>query len=123
MKAVTSIILEEPMLSFELSAIDLILALAVIVLLVLYITRSSAKPPAEKKILLEKESPPEKLEEEAAIPEEERKKLVSPQLQPQTGSASCPFGFGYLRKLDKEASIPDGCLSCSRIVECYSANR
>ena len=109
------------MLSFELSAIDLILALAVIILLVLYITKSSAKPPTEE-ILVEKESPPEKPAEEAAMPGEEKKRLMSSQLQPQTGSAPCPFGFGYLRRLDKEASIPDGCLGCSRIIECYSAN-
>ena len=110
------------MLSFELSAIDLILALAVIILLVLYITKSSAKPPTEEKILVEKESPPEKPAKEAAMPGEEKKRLMSSQLQPQTGSAPCPFGFGYLRRLDKEASIPDGCLGCSRIIECYSAN-
>ena len=110
------------MLSFELSAIDLILAIAVIVLLVLYITKSSAKSPTEEKTLVVRESSPEEPVEEAATPEEEKKGLMSSKLQPQAGSASCPFGFGYLRKLDKEAPIPDGCLSCSRIVDCYSAN-
>ena len=122
------------MLSFELSAIDLILAVAVIILLVLYITKSSAKPPVEKKLLVEKESssrepvmeatmPETTISEatmpEATVPEEEIESPVSS--QPKTGSATCPYGFGYLRKLDKEASIPDGCLGCSRIMECYSA--
>ena len=38
------------MLSFELSAIDLILLIAVIVLLVLYITSLSARAPTEEKL-------------------------------------------------------------------------
>jgi hypothetical protein len=128
---------ESRMLSFELSAIDLILAVAVIILLVLYITKSSAKPPVEKKLLVEKESssrepvmeatmPETTISEatmpEATVPEEEIESPVSTQPKPKTGSAGCPYGFGYLRKLDKEASIPDGCLGCSRIMECYSAS-
>jgi hypothetical protein len=110
------------MLSFELSAIDLILAVAVIILLILYITKSSAKPSTGEKLLVRKESSSEKPAKEATMPEEEREKPMSTQPQPQTGSAKCPYGFGYLRKLDKEASIPDGCLGCSRIMECCSAN-
>jgi len=114
------------MLSFELSAIDLILAVAVIILLVLYLTKSSAKPPVEEKLLVENESSPkepvtEATMPEATVPEEEIEKPMPSQPQPKTGSATCPFGFGYLRKLDKDASIPDGCLGCSRIMECYSA--
>jgi hypothetical protein len=110
------------MLSFELSAIDIILALAVIVLLVLYITKSSAKPSTEEKPLIERKSPSEKPAEEIAMPGGERRRLMSSQPQPQTGSVKCPYGFGYLRKRDKEASIPDECLGCSRILECSSAN-
>ncbi len=128
---------ESRMLSFELSAIDLILAVAVIILLVLYITKSSAKPPVEEKLLVEKESssrepvmeatlPETTISEatmpEATVPEEEIESPVSSQPKPKTGSVTCPYGFGYLRKLDKEASIPDGCLGCSRIMECYSAS-
>jgi hypothetical protein len=123
------------MLSFEMSAIDLILAVAVIILLILYLTKSSAKPPVEEKMLVEKESSSrepvieaimqettisEATMPEATVPEEEIESPVS--TQPKTGSVTCPYGFGYLRKLDKEASIPDGCLGCSRIMECYSAS-
>jgi len=108
------------MLSFELSAIDLILAIAVIILLVLHLTKSSAKPPTEEKLLVEKERSSEKPVTEAAMPEEKTKRLTS--TGSQTGSATCPFSFGYLAKLDKDAPIPEGCLSCSRIMGCYSAN-
>ena len=110
------------MLSFELSAIDLILAIAVIILLILYITKLSTKPSVEEKLLVEKESSSREPTTEVTMPEVERKRPMSSQPQPQTGSATCPFGFGYLRKLDKDASIPDGCLRCPRIMECYSAS-
>jgi len=110
------------MLSFELSAIDLILAIAVIILLILYLTKLSAKPFTEERLLGARKNVSEKPVTEAAMPKEEREKPMSTQPQRQTGSAGCPYGFGYLRKLDKEASIPDGCLGCSRIMECYSAN-
>jgi len=30
----------------------------------------------------------------------------------------CKYRFGYLRTLPKDASIPDECLSCDRIIEC-----
>ena len=110
------------MLSFELSAIDLILAVSVIILLILYLTKSSAKSPTEGKLLVEEESCSKKPATEATTPEEERKRLASTQPQRQVDSARCPYGFGYLRKLDRGASIPDECLGCSRIMECYSAN-
>lgn len=108
------------MLSFELSAIDLILAIAVIILLMLYITKLSAKPSSGEKLLVGKEGSSEKPATEATTPEEETKRLMT--MQPQTGSVRCLYGFGYLKKLDKEAPIPDECLGCSRIMECRNAN-
>ena len=110
------------MLPFELTAIDLILAIVVIILLILYITKSSATPSTGEKLMVRKEKSSEKPATETTTPEEERKRPILTQPQPQTGSAKCPYGFGYLRKLDKAASIPDGCLGCSRLMECYSSD-
>jgi len=31
----------------------------------------------------------------------------------------CPFQFGYLKTLPKEAIIPDGCLTCPRLLKCF----
>ena len=109
------------MLSFELSAIDLILAIAVIILLVLYITRLSGRPPVEERLLVRKESSSEKPVTEASVPEEEGERPVSTQPKSQIDSEPCPFGFGYLSKLDREASIPDGCLRCPRVMDCCGA--
>ncbi len=107
------------MLSFELTVIDLILAIAVIVLLVLYLTKSPANHPVREKVVVREENVSEEPVIEVAPQEEEEER--SWPTQPQIGSRGCPYGFGYLRKLDKDASIPDGCLGCSRLMECYSA--
>ena len=109
------------MLSFELSAIDLILIIAVIILLILYITKLSGKTPNQEKLLVEDKKISNKPSIETTIPdEEEERKRPTP--KPQTDSTKCPYSFGYLKKLDKDASIPDKCLSCSKIMECFSAN-
>lgn len=105
------------MLSFELSAIDFILVIAVVILLILYITKSFVKPPIEKKPSVGEKIPPKKLPATAPSLKKEGEKLLSS--QPQTDSPKCPYHFGYLKKLEKNASIPDECLSCSRIMECF----
>lgn len=33
----------------------------------------------------------------------------------------CAFTFGYLRSLSKGTPIPDECLGCSKLVECFTA--
>jgi hypothetical protein len=108
------------MLSFELSAIDLILAIAVIILLVLYITRLSGRPLVEESLFVGKASSSEKRVTEDRVAEE-GERPVSTQPKSQSGSELCPFGFGYLSKLDREASIPDECLRCPRVMDCCSA--
>jgi len=105
------------MLSFELSAIDLVLAIAVIILLILHIKKASTKPSKEKVLIKNGNSSKQTMED--LKPEKE---MERPTPKPQTDSTKCPYGFGYLKKLDKGASIPDKCLSCFRIMECYSAN-
>jgi hypothetical protein len=86
---------EKSMLSFELSAIDLILALAVVVLLVLYATKLSSKTPID-----------------------ELRAQKDRRTQQRTETKECPYLFGYLHDLDDVASIPDECLECSRQLEC-----
>lgn len=33
--------------------------------------------------------------------------------------AECAFHFGYLKSLPKEASVPDGCLTCPKLLQCF----
>jgi len=97
------------MFSFEPSAVDIVLLIAIIILLILYIT----KPSIEEKNLPDK---PTKTVTSLKTEEEPSPK------QPETDSQKCPHGFGYLKKLDKNAPIPDKCLGCPKIMECYSSN-
>jgi len=92
------------MLSFEVTAIDLILVIAVMVLLVLYWAKLSK------------------------IPDEQffrrsTAKVASPEIlesNPQSGYAECPRGFGYIKKIGDDGSVSERCLGCYRIMECYS---
>ena len=92
------------MLSFELSAIDIILVIAVIVLIVLYWAKLSKIPDEQFfRGSIAKDTSPEKSASDH-----------------QSGYAECPRGFGNIRKLDNDGSVSDRCLGCYRIMECYS---
>jgi len=92
------------MLSFELTAIDLILVIAVIVLLVLYWTKLS-------------KIPEEQFFRGSIAKDTSHEKIAS---NPQSGYAECPRGFGYIRKIGDDGSVSERCLGCYRIMECYS---
>ena len=91
------------MIPFELTAIDLILTIAVIVLIVLYWAKLSTIP--EKPIfrgLIKRNTNPEKVTS-----------------YPQSGYTECPRGFGNIRKIGDGGSVSDRCLGCYKIMECY----
>jgi len=92
------------MLSFELTAIDIILALAVLVLFVLYWTKLSKLPDERffRGIMANSTSP---------------EKFAS---YPQNGYTECPRGFGNIKKIGDDGSVSEKCLGCYRIMECYS---
>jgi len=94
------------MLSFEVTAIDIILAISVIVLLVLYWTKLSkiAEPPF--KISRTKYSSTNKTT-----------------ANPQKGYAECPRGFGHIKKIGDEGTVSERCVSCYRVIDCYSESK
>ena len=98
------------MLSFELSAIDIVLTVAVIILFILYLTRSSTKPTAKTQPFLAKKI----LRKDRATVVERREQ------REKTDVWKCPHSFGYLENLPKDASIPNECLTCPRVMECSS---
>ena len=95
------------MLSFELTAIDLILVVSVIVLLIMYMTKLSDKNPDVKSFRRPKV--------EDANPE----RVIS---HIQSDYTECPRGFGNIRKLGEDNSVSERCLGCYKIMECYSEN-
>ncbi|MBE0512910.1 hypothetical protein IBX38_07660 [Candidatus Bathyarchaeota archaeon] len=77
------------------------------------------------KNLAEKFTIPEKVAKESLEMEAPVARVHSPiqeriiRENPKTETApECKHQFGYLRTLPRNASIPDECLSCNRIVEC-----
>jgi len=113
---IRSNILEMFVLTFELSAIDVILSIAVIILLILYIKKLSTKPTTEQKPSIDKIVPPEK--PEAKITSVKAEEVTVLPTQSSKNSKTCPYHFGYLKKHAKNKPIPDECWNCSRIVEC-----
>ena len=92
------------MLTFELSAIDVILSISVIVLLLLYTTKSPLKF-LEKKSFFKSIKKSGKKEKETSTV--------------QTGYAECPRGFGNIKKIGSDNSVSERCLGCYRIMDCY----
>ena len=94
------------MISFELTAIDLILVLTVIVLLILYMTKIAG-------------TPSQKNFGQASQKVKKTQRAVS---TPQQDKGKCPRGFGNIKGLDEDNSVSEECLGCYRIMECYSEN-
>lgn len=93
------------MLTFELSAIDLILAIAVIILLILQLTSTSGN------IL------------DQIFSRKKKKKQTNYEgyaLKPQNKYSECPRGFGNIKKITPDNTVSDRCLGCYQIMECYS---
>ena len=95
------------MLSFEVSAIDIILVIAVVVLLILYFIKI---PP------INHEGNSFKQQRIIATPQKR------PATTPRNDYTECPRGFGNIRTLSADNSVSEKCLGCYRIMECYSEN-
>jgi len=93
------------MISFQVTAIDIILVISVMVLLILYLTNFSVRTSAEKTFRrpISKDVNLERLE-----------------LKPQSYNAECSRGFGNIKKLGADNSISERCLGCYRLCECYN---
>lgn len=52
----------------------------------------------------------------------EERRAPTPTARPYLRPASCPHFFGYLKKIPKNASMPDECFGCPKMVECLYFN-
>jgi hypothetical protein len=93
------------MISFELSAIDIILAIAVVVLLMLYLKHFSVPSFGKKNF-------PENIITNTEI--------QSFSIPTKDDYSECPRGFGSIRNLSDDNSVSERCLGCYQIMECYS---
>ncbi len=93
------------MISFELSAIDIILSIAVVVLLILYLKKLSVPT-------LGKQSFPQTI-----IKNTNEQSISKPKKE---DDSECPRGFGSIKNLSDDNSVSERCLGCYQIMECYS---
>jgi len=101
------------MFSFEVSAVDIVLAVAVLTLFILHLTRFSAEPSTRSESHLAGRNAQVRPNAQASSTEMR-------QPSEKTDAWKCTHSFGYLANLPKEASIPNECLTCPRVMECSS---
>ena len=92
------------MLSFELSAIDIILTLAVIVLSILYMKKVQEKFHGNSSFL--------RLDSQI-------KEQGTPILKLRSDYKECPLGLGNIKGFDEKDSVSERCLGCSEVMSCY----
>ncbi len=106
------------MLSFEISAIDVVLSVAVLVLLLLFVTQTKSQ--------LQFESQPRRLLEDKTLEESEAKERIFAEhrLDKQTaeGFQGCVHQFGHLRNMPKNTAIPAECFDCPKVLRCMFDN-
>jgi hypothetical protein len=128
------------MFSFDVSAIDIVLIVAIIVLLFLYsaskksrasTTEKSHTPIIEKPYVPIVEKPYAPIVEESQVEEikplQEKHEVVSEtfkseDIAPKSSASppNCVHNFGYLGSRPKNTPIPDECLGCPKVMQCLS---
>jgi len=98
------------MLSFEITAIDLVLVIAVIALLLLYVIKLANSPEELIKKSLEQSA------KHQIAPAESKNDFGS---KVNAGFSECPRGFGKIRGIGSDDQISDRCLGCYRMSKCY----
>jgi hypothetical protein len=93
------------MISFELSAIDVILSIAVVVLLILYLKKFAVPK-------IGKQSFPQSI-----VMNTEDQSFSKPK---KDDYSECPRGFGNIKNLSDDNSVSERCLGCYQIMECYN---
>jgi len=107
------------MFSFDVSAIDIVLAMAVVVLFVLYV----AKKQESARGLSTTAEKVETLQENQKAVSRTSKSRKNVRGKSQTDFRNCAHSFGYLRSLPRNTPIPDECLGCPTVVQCVFQNK
>jgi hypothetical protein len=107
------------MLSFEVSVIDIVLAIAIIVILLLQVKKTSTKSTAEPEASIGKRKPLQNLKNVRAGKAFRKQESYNPFSE---DPADCPHRFGHLKTLPLGSSVPENCYSCPRVTACLAAD-
>jgi hypothetical protein len=105
------------MLSFDLSAIDIVLLVAVLILFLLHISKKPGASRTESGF----ESNLDKKRKIPLIKKENshvKKPKTSSPTQPNAESQNCAHEFGYLKDLPRNTPVPDECFGCPKVMQC-----
>ena len=112
------------MLSFELSVIDVVLVIAVIILMSFHITRTPKGSNVRPKLSVETEKPFEKRKTKNAVSKTtETKSSLCARATEEESPGRCSHHFGYLSSIPLGNTIPDECYSCSSMMRCLFARK
>jgi hypothetical protein len=106
------------MLSFDISAIDVVLMVVMLVLLLLFVTRRKSQSVAEPRLRIRPQDEP------SEEPEVREKPPVDSCLdkQPVDGFRECVHQFGHLRGMPKNTAVPAECFGCPKVLRCMFKN-
>lgn len=102
------------MLSFEVSAIDVVLLVVVLVLLLLFISQKRGHSVAEPRLNTDVQ---EKLSRKPVKVEKTGAK-DSVKKQSTEGFQECVHQFGHLKGMPKNTPVPDECFGCPKVLRC-----
>ena len=106
------------MFSFNLSIIDVILSIVVVVLLLLFITEGNERPPRIR-LKLPMKGPSKILKNFKGLVENTREKFS----RSSTGFQTCIHHFGYLKDLPEKTPIPPECFGCPKTLRCLASDK
>lgn len=109
-------ILVENMLSFDLSVIDIVLAIAVVVLLLLFISQRQGRPTESDSMNGRRTFFGNGGRSDKVATNRASGKFSS-------DSVRCAHHFGYLRDHPRNTPIPDECFGCQNVMRCLSSDR
>jgi hypothetical protein len=105
------------MLSFDVSAIDVVLLVAVLALFMLFVTQKRSKTAPKHHL---------DINDQKELPEESKieQKVASENHDTQSAKAfqKCVHQFGYLKDMPKNTPIPDECFGCPNVMRCLFPN-
>ncbi len=104
----------QPMLSFELSAIDIVLLVAVMALFLLFITQRRGQVSTGSRLPVQDQ---ERILEE---PEAADQSTVQEFSEPRSAICfeKCVHNFGYLKNLPQNTPVPSECFGCPKVMRC-----
>ncbi len=83
--------------------------------------KEKTKEPQAEPTVKEEKAPKKKPKTESNVKKEKQK--PEPSANKEDGSSGCPETFGYLANRPKDVPIPQGCLTCPKMVDCILSPR